>query len=132
MVPWTVGRQALLSMEFPKQEYWSGLPYSSPGDLPHSGIEPRSPALQADSLPPEPQASSCRREDPEINQIQTQNQVKQDDWPKETRKKCPIWALPWVYPFFFQKNTFRLYAETHFYTVDGPRPCHWPLFLVVQ
>ena len=43
-----------LSMGFSKQEYWSGLPFSSPGDLPYSGIIPASPALQADSLPPEP------------------------------------------------------------------------------
>ena len=41
-------------LEFSRQEYWSGLPFSSPGDLPNSGIEPRSPALQADSLPSEP------------------------------------------------------------------------------
>ena len=38
-------------MEFSRQEYWHGLPYPSPGDLPDPGIEPRSPALQADSLP---------------------------------------------------------------------------------
>ena len=38
------------SMEFSRQEYWSGLPFSSPGDLPDPGIEPWSPALQADSL----------------------------------------------------------------------------------
>ena len=44
---------APLSMEFSRQEYWSGLPFPSPGDLPNSGIEPRSPALQADSLPSE-------------------------------------------------------------------------------
>ena len=41
-------------ISFPGQEYWSGLPFPSPGDLPDSGIEPRSPALQADSLPTEP------------------------------------------------------------------------------
>ena len=41
-------------MEFSRQEYWSGLPIPSPGDLPDSGIKPRSPALQADSLPSEP------------------------------------------------------------------------------
>ena len=46
-------RQAPLSMRFSRQEYWSGLPFSSPGDLPNLGIEPRSPALQADSLPAE-------------------------------------------------------------------------------
>ena len=43
--PWTVARQAPLSMGFPRQEYWSGLPFSSPGNLPTSGIEPASPAL---------------------------------------------------------------------------------------
>ena len=48
--PWTVACQTPLSMGFSRQEYWSGLPFPSPGDLPNLGIEPRSPALQADSL----------------------------------------------------------------------------------
>ena len=52
--PWNVACQAPLSMEFSRQEHWSGLPFLSPGDLPHPGIKPRSPALQADSLPSEP------------------------------------------------------------------------------
>ena len=43
--PWTTARQAPLSMESSRQEYWSGLPFSSPGDLPDPGIEPGSPAL---------------------------------------------------------------------------------------
>ena len=43
------------SMEFSRPEYWSGYPFPSPGDLPNSGIKPRSPTLQADSLPAEPQ-----------------------------------------------------------------------------
>ena len=43
-----------LSVEFSRQEYWSGLPFHSPGDLPNPGIKPGSPALQADSLPSEP------------------------------------------------------------------------------
>ena len=51
---WTVARQAPLSMGFSRKEYWSGLPFPSPGGLPNPGIEPRSPALQADSLPIEP------------------------------------------------------------------------------
>ena len=51
--PWTIACQAPLSMGFSRQEYWNGLPFPSPGDLPNSGIEPRSPALQADSLPTE-------------------------------------------------------------------------------
>ena len=48
--PWTVAHQAPLSMGFSRQEYWSGLPFPSPGDLPKPGIKPRSPALQADAL----------------------------------------------------------------------------------
>ena len=50
---WTITLQAPLSMEFFRQEYWSGLPFPSPGDLPDPGIEPMSPALQVDSLPSE-------------------------------------------------------------------------------
>ena len=52
--PQTVDHQAPLSTEFSRQEYWSGLPFPSPGDLPDPGIEPRSPALLADALPLEP------------------------------------------------------------------------------
>ena len=51
--PHTVAHQAPLSMRFSRQGYWNGLPFPSPGDLPNPGIEPRSPALQADSLPTE-------------------------------------------------------------------------------
>ena len=51
--PWTVACQAPLSMEFSRQQYWSGLLFPSPGDLPDPGIKPGSPALQADSLPSE-------------------------------------------------------------------------------
>ena len=46
MTPWTVACQSLLSMEFSKQEFWSGLPFPSPGDLSNPGIEPGSPTLQ--------------------------------------------------------------------------------------
>ena len=50
VTPWTVAYQAPLSMRFSRQEYWSVLPFPSPGDLPDPGIEPRSPALEADAL----------------------------------------------------------------------------------
>ena len=53
--PWTIACQAPLSMEFSRPEYWSGLPHPTPVDLPNPEIEPRSPALQADSLLAEPQ-----------------------------------------------------------------------------
>ena len=54
VTPWTVAHQAPLSMEFPRQESWSGMPFPSPRDLPDPGIEPGPPELQADSLPSEP------------------------------------------------------------------------------
>ena len=54
VTPWTVAYQASPPLGFSKQAYWSGLPVPSPGDLPDPGIEPRSPALQADALPSEP------------------------------------------------------------------------------
>ena len=56
VTPWTGARQASLSVGFFRQEFWSGLPFPSPGDLPDPGIKsscPGSPALQVDSLPPE-------------------------------------------------------------------------------
>ena len=52
--PWTVAHQAPPSMGFSRQEYWSGLPFPSPQDLPGPGIERRSPTLRADALPSEP------------------------------------------------------------------------------
>ena len=59
-IPWTVVYQASLSMGFSRQEYWSRLSFPSPGDLPDPGIDPRSPALQADALPSEPPGNTTR------------------------------------------------------------------------
>ena len=58
--PWTVANQAPLSMGFSRQEYWSGLPFPSPGDLPDPGIKPRSPALWADALLSEPPGANSQ------------------------------------------------------------------------
>ena len=55
---WTVAHQAPLSMGFSRQEYWSGLPFLPPGDLPEPGIKPESPALQEDSLLSKPPGKS--------------------------------------------------------------------------
>ena len=52
--PWTIAHQAPQSMEFSRQDSWSGLPFPSPADLPNPGTEPGSPNLKADSLPSEP------------------------------------------------------------------------------
>ena len=54
LTPWTVARQAPLSVGFPSQEYWSGLPFLSPGDLPNPGLEPESPALAGGFFTTEP------------------------------------------------------------------------------
>ena len=59
---WAIAYQAPPSMEFSRQEYWSGLPFPSPGDLPDPGIQPGSPALQADALPSEPPGKAVIRE----------------------------------------------------------------------
>ena len=57
---WTVAHKAPPSMGFSRQEYWSGLPFPSPGDLPDPGIEPRSSIFQADALTSEPPGSACQ------------------------------------------------------------------------
>ena len=57
VTPWTVAYQASVSTEFSKQEYWSGMPFLFPEELPNPVIEPWSPAVQADSLPFELQGS---------------------------------------------------------------------------
>ena len=59
VTPWTVAHQAPPSMGFSRQEYWSGLPFPFPGDLPDPGIEPGPPTLQADALPSEPGKPIC-------------------------------------------------------------------------
>ena len=59
--PWTVALQAPQSMEFSRQEYWSGLPFLSPEDHPNPGNKPGSSALQADPLLSEPPGKQCRR-----------------------------------------------------------------------
>ena len=59
-IPWSVVYQASLSMGFSRQEYWNGLPFPSLGNLPDPGIDPRSPALQADALPSEPPGNTTR------------------------------------------------------------------------
>ena len=78
-----IPQQAPLSMEFSRQEYWNGLPFPSLEDLPDPGIEPRSPALQEDSLPQEPpgkrkdeaQSRSRTVVETEVNSLKGENVV---------------------------------------------------------
>ena len=66
-IPWSVVYQASLSMGFSRQEYWNGLPFPSPRDLPDPGIKPRSPALQADALPSEPPGKPMQLSPPQTS-----------------------------------------------------------------
>ena len=99
LISWTVSYQDPLSMEFSRQEYWSGLPFLSPGDLPNLGFEPRSPTLQADTLPSLPpgkspgegkhyplQYSGLENSMECIVHGVTKNQTKSDDWTTTTPK----------------------------------------------
>ena len=100
--PWTVAYQAPLSMEFSRQEYWSGLPFPSPGDLPDPGIESRSPALQADALPSEPPGKSL------VAQLGKNPPAMQETWIRSLGREDPLekrmathssilsWRIPWI------------------------------------
>ena len=63
-------------MEFSRPEYWNGWPFPSPGDLPNPGIEPKSPALQADSLPTEPQGRMGLAEDKDLGVIWVKGDIR--------------------------------------------------------
>ena len=64
--PETAAHKASLSLGFSRQEHWSGLPFPSPGDLPSSGVEPASPALQADALTSEPPGTHYAEAAPKV------------------------------------------------------------------
>ena len=94
--PWTEACQTPLSMRFPRQEYWSGLPFSSPGDLLNPGIEPGSPTLQADSLLSEPPGMLYI-----TVFLRTKTLIKQIG----RRSDCAFWLATQL---FFPNNVFRL------------------------
>ena len=79
MTPWSGACQASPSMGFSRQEYYSGLPFPSPGNLPSPGTEPRSPALQADSLLSEP-SGKCRRTNDNPASFRESGEAVQGGW----------------------------------------------------
>ena len=95
VAPWTVARQAPLSMGFSRQVYWSGQPLPSPGDLPDPGIESGSPASQADSLPSEPPREVLRntrlvkisKELPSVQYVFTKLIYLKTKWNKKYREQ---------------------------------------------
>ena len=92
VIPRTVAYRAHPSMEFSRQEYWSGLPFLSPGDLLDSGIESRSPALQADALPSEPPGKL-----PSMQETGVQFLGLEDPLLKGMATHCSIlaWGITW-------------------------------------
>ena len=105
--PWTAAHQAPPSMGFSRQEYWSGLPFPSPGDLPDPGIDPRSPTLQADALtfepPGKPQPGGLVKSSPLIPSLAPSPAV-----------LCPLprwwlrWAREWHVASFFLSSQLQL------------------------
>ena len=92
---WPVAQQAPLPMGFSRQEYWNGLPGSPPGDLPNPGMEPGSPALQAESLPSEPPGK------PIPSQFQNVSALRPTERPRSLRRNkrhasCLFW-FRWVW-----------------------------------
>ena len=88
VTPWTVAYEAPPSIGFSRQEYWSGLPFPSPENLPNRGIEPRSPTLQADALP------SPGKVNPRETRRATRETPK-GEWCQATQKPL-CWDLPWL------------------------------------
>ena len=93
MTPWTVAYEAPPTMRFSRQEYWSGLPFPSPGDLPNPGIEPGCPALQADALPSEsPRKPNEEKPDEENQRKKNQTQKAMYYMISFQLSICPLWT----------------------------------------
>ena len=87
-----IAHQAPLSMGFPKQEYWSGLPFPAPGDLPNPGVKPRFPALQVDSLATEPPRAYTSLTTLAGNHLLTCVSAKLDyNLPESLDSVCSLW-----------------------------------------
>ena len=96
--PWTAVHQVPLSIRFSRQRYWSGLPFPSPGDLPNPGIEPGSPALQADSLLTELQGKQMVKRMSTMQETQVRFLGWEDPLEKEMaiHSRTIAWKIPWT------------------------------------
>ena len=106
--PWTVAYQNPPSMGFSRQEYWSGLPFPSPGDLPDPGIEPPSPALQADAFPSEPPGKSWWI-----------SLVSEPEWNKQKWMRSTLWWLRLATEFRGVLST----KKANFNVTQASAPC---------
>ena len=120
VTPWTIQ-----SMGCSRPEYWSGQPFPSPGDLPSPGIQPRSPALQVDSLPAEPQGKQCRRPwfDPWVGKIR---------WRRERLPTPVFWpggfhgqrSLVGYSPYIRKESDTQSNTHTHTHPLPLRLPSH--------
>ena len=108
--PWTVAHQALPPRGFSRQEYCSGLPFPSPGDLPGPGIQPRSPALQADALTSEPPGK------PKSFLILELGNIASESWVSPASCSANCFALAY-YLSFSLKNILWLVVLIDFYHI---------------
>ena len=126
--PHGLTHQALLSMGFPRQDYWSGLPFSSPGDLPDLGIEPKSPALQVESLPSEPPGKPNPFSRAVFSAFVT--------WYPLLRNKSSVFAL--IYPEIFrslqQEFSRALFSKIYYKKITAGfcMPRYWILRLCLR
>ena len=97
-ISWREEPGRLQSMELSRQEYWSGLPFPSPGDLPNRGIDCRSPALQADSLPSEPPGKLCLRV---LHKTKTKVIATMTSWLEVLGKKPHLCSSKLLAKFYF-------------------------------
>ena len=88
---WTVAYQFPPSMGFSRQEYWSGLPFPSPGDLPDPGIKPRSPALQAEALTSEPPEQTPPQSEAQLQSLGWEDPLEKD---MATHSSILAWRIP--------------------------------------
>ena len=128
---WTIALQVPLSMDFSRQEYWNGLLFPSPGDLPNPRIEPGSPTLQADSLPSKPSGKPhgnrinilkfCNSRSIEIDVICLRNWSRGTTIRTYSRKvtvlflRMLLWEYIPTFPYSCSKeNTIQVQIERHF------------------
>ena len=133
---WTLTYQVPPSIEFSRKEYWSGLPFPSPGNLPNRGIEPGSPTLWADTLPSEPPGK------PELEPTMLQNLGQSTDrsfycWPfplfpptSSLRNliTCPSWAEESWYILCTRNISKELHLLVMRATIYGVCPRRWVLY----
>ena len=134
VTPWIVAYQAPPSMGFSRQEYWSGVPFPSPGDLPDPGIEPGSPALEADALPKSRHKQLLIRE---VRGCRSKGKVVTYPYQQFSDKRIPVFPkgythnLTDTFEFFFENKDskptplgggLRLHAERKHKNLDWLEP----------